>query len=413
MIRKLRIQFITIASIAVFLVLTGFMVVFNSARYIQSNNEVNTIMQILSDNAGTLPSKNKLDFSLSNSSLSSTRLSQMHYFTLLIDSKGTLIESNMQQASDVATDDLDDLIDKADVKNKVTYFKYQQHYYAYLAEPLSNQKTRIIYLDITDYIEERPELLILSIYMFIFSMLFFIVVISIFSGQAIRPYIENAERQKRFITNAGHELKTPLAIISANTELQEMLDGESEWSKSTKDQVQRMTDLINRMVTLAKLEEQADVVLSKCDFSAITQDAAEDFKGPVIKDGKQFTLSITPGLFVEAEEKSLFELVTILVDNANKYCDPAGQVIVSLSRLGRKKIKLEVSNTFSDGKAVDYSKFFERFYRQDESHNQQVSGYGIGLSMAESLVKLFKGRIGVTYKNNHISFRVIFPSSNP
>lgn len=413
MIRKLRIQFITIASIAVFLVLIGFMVVFNSARYIQSNNEVNTIMQILSDNAGTLPSKNKLDFSLSNSSLSSTRLSQMHYFTLLIDSKGTLIESNMQQASDVATDDLDDLIDKADVKNKVTYFKYQQHYYAYLAEPLSNQKTRIIYLDITDYIEERSELLILSIYMFIFSMLFFVVVISIFSGQAIRPYIENAERQKRFITNAGHELKTPLAIISANTELQEMLDGESEWSKSTKDQVQRMTDLINRMVTLAKLEEQADLVLSKCDFSAITQDAAEDFKGPVIKDGKQFTLSITPGLFVEAEEKSLFELVTILVDNANKYCDPAGQVTVSLSRLGRKKIKLEVSNTFSDGKAVDYSKFFERFYRQDESHNQQVSGYGIGLSMAESLVKLFKGRIGVTYKNNHISFRVIFPASHP
>ncbi len=121
-------------------------------------------------------------------------------------------------------------------------------------------------------------------------------------------------------------------------------------------------------------------------------------------------MAITPNLHVKSEEKSLFELVTILVDNANKYCDPNGCVSVSLKPAGTvsKKVKLSISNTYKDGKAVDYSRFFERFYREDESHNNDTrSGYGIGLSMAESMVKLFRGKISASYKNDEIIFTVI------
>ena len=109
-------------------------------------------------------------------------------------------------------------------------------------------------------------------------------------------------------------------------------------------------------------------------------------------------------------EKSLFELVTILVDNANKYCDPGGQVHISLKTTGTvsKKAKLSISNTYKAGKTVDYSRFFERFYREDESHNNaHRSGYGIGLSMAESMVTLFKGKLSVAYKNDTITFTVL------
>lgn len=149
---------------------------------------------------------------------------------------------------------------------------------------------------------------------------------------------------------------------------------------------------------------------SRCRFSYITEDAAEDFKGPVIRDGKSFVMDITPDIHVKAEEKSLFELVTLLVDNANKYCDPEGTVTVRLRQIGRtrKRARLEVSNTYKDGKAVDYSKFFERFYRIEESHNnREHKGFGIGLSMAQSMVKLFKGRIFASYKNDTITFTVI------
>ncbi|EHJ55612.1 hypothetical protein HMPREF9318_00258 [Streptococcus urinalis FB127-CNA-2] len=239
--------------------------------------------------------------------------------------------------------------------------------------------------------------------------IFFVIIVSLSSNLVIAPFVENYEKQKRFITNAGHELKTPLAIISANNELSELMNGESEWSKSTSDQVKRLTNLINQLVTLAKLEEQPEVVLKTVNFSEITQDAAEDFKSMVIKDGKTFDLLVEPNIMVRAEEKSLFELVTILVDNANKYCDPNGNVKVQLSTTGRrkKKGKLQVSNTYKEGESIDYSRFFERFYREDESHNSKRKGYGIGLSMAESMVKLFKGHISVSYKNDKIIFTVI------
>ena len=121
-------------------------------------------------------------------------------------------------------------------------------------------------------------------------------------------------------------------------------------------------------------------------------------------------MDIAPDIHVKAEEKSLFELVTLLVDNANNYCDPEGSVTVRLRQIGRtrKRARLEVSNTYKEGKEVDYSKFFERFYRIDESHNnKEHSGFGIGLSMAQSMVKLFKGRIFTSYKNDTITFTVI------
>ena len=262
-------------------------------------------------------------------------------------------------------------------------------------------------LDTTVFFSNRDELLATSFQMTVYSLLFFIVIVFIFSSWAIKPYVENVENQKRFITNAGHELKTPLAIISANTEMQELLDGETEWSKSTRDQVVRMTELINRMITLAKLEEQPDVILSEVNMSAIVQDAAEDFKSLAMKHQKEFELNIQPDIMVKAEEQALFELVTILVDNATKYCDPNGKVSVQLSQSKLKRAILEVSNTYQDGKNVDYSKFFDRFYREDESHNRQVEGYGIGLSMAQSLVRIFKGKLTVYYKKESITFRVI------
>ena len=98
------------------------------------------------------------------------------------------------------------------------------------------------------------------------------------------------------------------------------------------------------------------------------------------------------------------------MDNANKYCDPEGIVTVRLRQIGRtrKRARLEVSNTYKEGKSVDYSKFFERFYRTEESHNnKEHKGFGIGLSMAQSMVKLFKGRLFASYKNDTITFTVI------
>ncbi|MFC3928772.1 sensor histidine kinase [Streptococcus caprae] len=405
---KIRLQFILIASLAIMAVLASFIIVFNSVRYVSNNAEVSTVLSILVDNDGEIPSNEELDSALEGTGLSAIRASQLFYFSFVLDDDNTLISSQLNEIKDLSESDIAEIMTELNYSKGKGTIKYEGHYYAY---QIAQKKTGklVVVLDATANIDDRSDLLWTSLQMSAYSFLFFILIVFVFSGRAIKPYIDNIENQKSFITNAGHELKTPLAIISANTEMQELLDGETEWTKSTKDQTKRLTDLINSMVTLAKMEEQLDIVLTKCDFSAIAEDAAEDFKGPVIKDGKIFEMVISPGVMVNAEEKSLFELVTILVDNANKYCDPGGTVRVTLNQTGFKRARLEVSNTFAKGEFVDYSKFFDRFYREDESRSNKVKGYGIGLSMAASMVQIFKGKISAHYKDGRITFRVILP----
>ncbi|RCW16070.1 two-component sensor histidine kinase [Streptococcus gallolyticus] len=407
MFRKLRIRFIAIASVAILIVLFSVVGVLNSVRHIQTVNEINKILTLISDNDGTFPSVSKATSELGNT-VSVDTLFQYRYFSAVIDEDGNITSLNSSNISDLTDEQVESYLTKINQSGDTSGdFHYNNHTYFYLVTDESDDSTLIVVLDSTNQIEDNMTLLHLSLWMSGVSFAFFVLMVSIFSGRVIEPFIRNYERQRRFITNAGHELKTPLAIISANNELVEMMNGESEWTKSTNDQVERMTGLINSLVAMARLEEQPEVVLTDLNFSAIAQDAAEDFKGPVIKDGKQFIMEIQPDIHVKAEEKSLFELVTLLVDNANKYCDAKGVVSVKLSKANRlSKARLEISNTYAEGKNVDYSKFFERFYREDESHNNKKSGYGIGLSMAQTMVKLFKGSISVSYSGDTITFLV-------
>lgn len=405
MFRKLRIRFIAIASLAILLVLFSVVGVLNSARHVQTVDEINKILNLLADNGGSFPSISKTTSELGDT-VSTDTLFQYRYFSAKINQNGNIISMNSSNISDLSDQQVEEFLVKASKsRNTRDDFSFNHHTYSYLVTEDKGVKS-IVVLDSTNQFNDNMTLVHLSVWMSGISFVFFVLVISIVSGKVIKPFIRNYERQRRFITNAGHELKTPLAIISANNELVELMNGESEWTKSTNDQIQRMTGLINGLVAMARLEEQPEVVLTDLNFSEIAEDAAEDFKGPVIKDGKNFVMDIQPNIHVKAEEKSLFELVTLLVDNANKYCDPGGIVSVVLSKGRLSKAKLEISNTYAEGKDVDYSKFFERFYREDESHNNQKSGYGIGLSMARTMVKLFKGNISVNYKDDTITFVV-------
>lgn len=406
MFRKLRLRFIATASLAILIVLFSVVGVLNSARHVQTVDEINKILTLLSDNGGSFPSISKTTSELGDT-VSVDTLFQYRYFSAKMDHHGNIISLNSSNISDLTDQEVKEFLERINhSKDTRGDFSYHHHTYSYMVSETSRRSDLIVVLDSTNQFRDNMALVHLSIWMSGISFIFFVLVISIVSGKVIKPFIRNYERQRRFITNAGHELKTPLAIISANNELVELMNGESEWTKSTNDQVKRMTGLINSLVAMARLEEQPELVLTNVNFSDIARDAAEDFKGPVIKDGKEFVMDIQPNIHVKAEEKSLFELVTLLVDNANKYCDPAGKVSVTLSKNRLSKAKLEISNTYTKGKDVDYTKFFERFYREDESHNNKTSGYGIGLSMAQTMVKLFKGNISVNYKDDTITFVV-------
>ena len=403
MFRRLRLQFITIASLAILFILVFMVGIINTVRSFQTEQEISKVLNTLSENNGSFGKTTKIETNQGREIPSDS----FRFFSVTLsgdkvvsqDTSHTALINDEEAASYALT--------VSRLTNNLGTIREKNINLSYQVSKVSKNKVLVVFLDTSSYYNSSQALMIL---LSLFGFIFFVVIVSALSGIVIRPFIRNYEKQRRFITNAGHELKTPLAIISANTELQELMTGENEWTKSTNDQVARLTTLINSLVALSRLEEHPDIVLQDVDFSYVTEDAAEDFKGPVVRDGKSFLMDISPDIHVKAEEKSLFELVTLLVDNANKYCDPEGTVTVRLRQVGRtrKRARLEVSNTYKDGKAVDYSKFFERFYRIEESHNNKENkGFGIGLSMAQSMVKLFKGRLFASYKDDTITFTVI------
>ncbi|MCY7033509.1 sensor histidine kinase [Streptococcus sanguinis] len=410
MFRKLKIRFILLASAAIVCILLTMIAVLNSVRFLQTNGEIQAVLNILSANNGDFPSVEETAESLQNDRITIDTIYQYRYFSVVYKEDKTLYSTNLDHLSNLSKEQALSYANKV-IKNSRSsgVFKVGSQFYSYqITQDSKTKRYLLVVLDSTNYLESRNDFFWLSIQLCFYSFIFFVLVVSGFSNFAIRPYIKNYENQKRFITNAGHELKTPLAIISANTELQELMTGENEWTESTKDQIKRLSNLINQMVVLARLEEQPDVTLVDVNFSEVVKKVAGNFKSVIEKAGKKYEIKLQEDIHVKATEDELYELVSILIDNACKYCDEDGQIFVTLTKAKRgKRARLTVANSYADGKNVDYSRFFDRFYREDESHNQKQPGYGIGLSMAESLVRIFKGKIWVSYKKGLIGFTVL------
>ena len=215
------------------------------------------------------------------------------------------------------------------------------------------------------------------------------------------------ESQKQFITNAGHELKTPVAVILANMDVLEMTDGEeNEWIKSTKNQAKRLETLIKSLLNLAKVEE-GDVKLEYSEFSItqIIKEEISEFKS--LAQNKKMVFDDNKEVMMCADMSSITQLITILIDNAVKYTPDGGTIQIEAEKIG-KNTKIQIMNHCDNIASIDTSKLFERFYREDKARTQGKSGYGIGLSMAKSIVELHHGKIEASKtKNGMLSFTIV------
>lgn len=204
----------------------------------------------------------------------------------------------------------------------------------------------------------------------------------------------NDEKQKRFITDAGHEIKTPLAIISANTDLLEMDVGENEAIDEIRTQTKRLSVLTKDLVTLARLEETAHTP-TMIDFplSEVVKETAAPFTALAEAGGKRLALHIEPMLTLHGDSASISRLVSLLLDNALKYSPVSDTIRLALSKQG-KSILLTVSNRSAlPITEKEAEKVFDRFYRGDPSRGGEIGGHGIGLSIAKALVASHNGRI--------------------
>lgn len=414
MIRRLHRQFIAIATAAIVLIVAAALGIINGAIYFLVHDEIRTVISYIVNNGGTVSDSRRpsSDGWLSDGGWIDDTPEfayQTRYFSVLFDQEGSAKVVNINQiAAFNAKEAMETAVEAAAHGRSEGFFKKGKASYAYTVAD-TREGTMVVILDCTRDMAVINTILKYSALFGALCVAVFVLIVSVLSKRALRPFIRNMENQKRFITNAGHELKTPIAIISANTEALALISGQNEWTDNILKQVARLSKLINDLITLAKVGEASpqDVVLTEVNLTSIVRSAADSFRPVVADAGKIMETDAEDGVTAKAEPRFFGELVNILLDNAAKYCDDGGTVRVALSpRKNGKGAVLAVSNDYRDGARVDYSRFFERFYRGDDSHSSAKAGYGIGLSMAEDLVKLMKGRIAVRWEKGVITFQV-------
>ena len=417
MIQHFRKMYIIFSTIALFVVIMTIVGSISAVTYFRAHQEVETVLTVLSNNEGQMPSSRRPPKQLQNFSqrnLTQESMQQYRFFSSTVANDGTILDIDGAHISTVSTEQIRKLTQRVLRRGRTRgQVFYRQNSYAYRVNNRGNKKI-VVFLDASLMTAKAWEVINLGLILGAISLVLYAIVLALFSKAAIRPIIQAEKRQKEFITNAGHELKTPLTVISANTEMQEMMNGEDDLTKSTKQQVSRLTALINHFVSLARLQERPRMTLEVINASEVTNRVADSFKAMIAQNGKSFKKSVVSGIHIKADEHYFYELISILLDNANKYCDPNGDIFLNL-KLGRRKrnVILSVTNSFAKGENVDYNRFFERFYREDKARTISTeSGYGIGLSMAQNIVKNFGGHIKADYSNGKISFIITLKRVN-
>lgn len=406
-IAKLRRTFIAIAMTSFFVVIAFMGSSVSIANFIVIASDANRTIDAILDAHGETPSKeNYIDDTFFEEATFGLR-----FFTVTFDELGEIVEVDLSHVASVSRQDaLEAAAVAADPWRLAPLGRYG--YYIYKEGP-AEHGTMAVFLDCSIQIANAGATLRNTLVICLAALIVTFVVVLFLSRRAIRHEVENARQQQQFMTNAGHELKTPIAVIRANTELTEMMSGETEWTQSTLRQVDRLEGLVRDLMTIVRGEERAQNEadqgrgLTVFDVTTVVGQAVDSFKALAQQNGVGLESSLAEGASVRGNEASLEQLTCLLVDNAIKYCDEGGTVTVRLSKplIGRG-CTLAVSNDFAEGSNVDYRRFFERFYRADEAHENQ-QGYGIGLSVAESICQRYHGSIKASWKAGIITFTCV------
>ena len=227
------------------------------------------------------------------------------------------------------------------------------------------------------------------------------------SGYALA---ESLEKQKQFVTNAGHEIKTPITIIDADLEILRMETGDNEWVQDIRAQTARLAALTNDLICLSRMEEE-EVQAKRIEFpfSDAVRETAESFQALARTRGRTLRIHVEPMLSYVGEEKSLCQLTEILLDNAIKYSREGDEVRLTLEKQGRL-IRLAVDNGVQNLPKDVVDNMFDRFYRGDRARASEGGGYGIGLSIAQAIVSAHRGKISAAVSAGRLTMTVLLPA---
>lgn len=391
MLKKLQVRFVLMAMSVVLTVLAVIIAGINILNYGSVVREADAVLELLSENEGTFPTGGKMKDHRLPPGMSPEVPYESRFFTVILDSdsgRATMIDTSQIIAVDTrqAESYAQEILRSGKTRGFVDAYRY--------IRTEDENVTRVIFLDCGRNLMSFRNFLLTSIGIALAGFLLVFLITAFFSNRIVRPISESYEKQKRFITDAGHEIKTPLTIINANTDVLEQDIGESEWLEDIRRQCRRLTDLTNDLVLLARMEEaNSGVPMVEFPVSDMVEETACSFHALAQTQNKVFEIHVQPMLSMKGDTKSIQKLVSILLDNALKYSPEGGTIALTLEQQG-KCLRLHICNTVSEPVlAEDLDKLFDRFYRTDPSRSSETGGYGIGLSVARAIVLAHGGKI--------------------
>lgn len=443
MIKRLRTKFIRIAMLSVALVLLALSLIVNAADFISTNRDLNQTLDMIYENQGTIPTKRTADTEEANAQLPDTAAAgeeqlppeedhtppeleekpdskpssqpdrprgpfnaetpySTRYFYLRFDADGDLDSGNFSHIAAVTEDDADTYI-KAALQHGAGYGFYTSGYKFRVVKEGENRYIAV-FLDCYQELRAVRTLAVWSGVSFAVCLALVYVLVVLLSRRAIDPVVKASEQQKQFITDAGHELKTPITVIGTSLKVLEMEVGQQKWIDKARAQTEKLRELVQSLITLCKYDEETSPLHRKpFSISEAVTDTAGSFSDFAQSKGHTIRVTAAPALSYCGDEAAVRQLVSILLDNAIKYAAPETEIQVSLEQL-KRGVKLTVTNVCEQVPEGDPDRLFDRFYRPDVSRTAATGGFGIGLSIAKSIAEAHRGQIRASVQGTVISF---------
>ncbi|HIW21776.1 MAG TPA: HAMP domain-containing histidine kinase [Candidatus Dorea intestinavium] len=342
-----------------------------------------------------------------NKEVTPEMLRATRFFYAKVDTQGEIIELNVEMISGLEEVDADAYV--AEVLSEGTKEGKKENYQYLVAE---KDYGKIIVFAERSIERGLLDRLIKTSVMIAIPVILILTLFSLFLAKwAIKPVETAFERQKEFISDASHELKTPLTIIGANADVLEAKIGEQVQLDYIKEQGLRMNRLITDLLELAKLDENRDqMIFEEIPFSKLVQKTALEFDSIAFEAGKILEDQIEPNIVIKGDPGKLKQVITILIDNAIKHSNPQGIIKIGLIERN-KQVLFQVTNRGDVLTDLEQERVFERFYRRDDSRSRDTGGSGLGLAIAKGIVDKHKGVITVSStKEEGTTFEIKFPN---
>ena len=400
MLKKLQLKLIISASLAILIVLAAIIGGINIRNYSQVNARAEDTIRIISENGGEFPvppAKNEPNDAppLKKDDKEPIKISpeapfETRFFTVTVTNSGEIVAVDLSSIAAITETEAKEIVSSLFSAGKTDGYYGD---YKYSVTNTNDGNEIYILLDCSRDLSNFRNFLKTSALISLAGYALAVVLVILFSGIVMKPVAETYRKQKQFITDANHELETPLTVINASCEVMEMDGGETEWTTTIKQEVARLKELTDKLVFLSRMdEEDKKIIMTDFSLSEVAEDAIKPYFAEARADGKTLKAEIDENLTVKGEPSMIKSLFSLLLDNAVKYSEDESEIRIKVKPAG-KNCKIIVENDTDGVQKGDLGILFERFYRTDKSRNSETGGHGIGLSVAKAIVEKHNGKI--------------------